>query len=49
MTARTVATPLPARTPGFLSRVFGYGSVFGKTLRDSRRATLAVAIFMGLL
>ena len=32
-----------------LSRAFGLGSVFGKTLRDSRRATLIVGIAIGLL
>jgi len=32
-----------------LSRVFGLGSVFAKTLRDSRRATLLVGGLVGLL
>jgi len=32
-----------------LSRAFGLGSVFGKTLRDSRRAALIVGVVIGLL
>lgn len=41
------ATPLTTVSP--LSRVFGLGSVFAKTLRDSRRATLIVGGAIGLL
>ena len=36
-------------TPSTFSRIYGLGSVFGKTLRDSRRATIAVGGFIGLL
>ena len=46
------AQPRPAATliaPNLRSRVFGFGSVFGKTIRDSRRATIAVALFIGVL
>jgi ABC-2 type transport system permease protein len=32
-----------------LSRLYGFGSVFGKTIRDSRRATIAVAAIMSVL
>jgi ABC-2 type transport system permease protein len=32
-----------------LHRIYGFGSVFGKTLRDSRRATLAVGLVLGIL
>jgi len=32
-----------------LSRLYGLGSVFGKTVRDSRRATIAVAAVMSVL
>ena len=39
----------PFITPSLRSRVFGFGSVFGKTIRDSRRATIAVALFIGVL
>jgi ABC-2 type transport system permease protein len=35
--------------PTTLSRLFGLGSIFGKTLRDSRRATLLVGVLIGLL
>ena len=31
------------------SRLFGLGSIFGKTLRDSRRAILIVSGFLTLL
>jgi ABC-2 type transport system permease protein len=39
----------PFVSPSLRSRVFGFGSVFGKTIRDSRRATIAVALFIGVL
>ena len=39
----------PLVTPNLRSRVFGFGSVFGKTIRDSRRAAIAVALFIGVL
>ena len=35
--------------PSSLSRLFGLGSVFGKTLRDSRRATLLIGLAIGAL
>jgi polyether ionophore transport system permease protein len=31
-----------------LSRIYGFGSIFGKTMRDSRRAVLVVSVLMGL-
>ena len=30
------------------SRIYGFGSIFGKTLRDSRRATIAVSVVLAL-
>jgi ABC-2 type transport system permease protein len=42
--AATVPNPVP-----LLSRIYGLGSIFGKTIRDSRRATLAVGLVLGLL
>ena len=42
--AATVRNPVP-----LLSRIYGLGSIFGKTIRDSRRATLAVGLVLGLL
>jgi ABC-2 type transport system permease protein len=42
--------PATAYRPIPLSRrIYGYGSVFGKTLRDSRRAVLLVGALVGLL
>ena len=37
------------RRPSLRSRVIGLGSVFGKTLRDSRRAILVAGIGVGML
>jgi ABC-2 type transport system permease protein len=48
MTAGTT-TPSPAVAPPGVSRVYGFGSIFAKTLRDSRRATIAVAAVLGFL
>jgi ABC-2 type transport system permease protein len=48
MTA-SATTPVPAPAPSTRSRVYGLGSVFAKTLRDSRRATIVVAAVLGLL
>jgi ABC-2 type transport system permease protein len=31
------------------SRIYGFGSVFGKTLRDSRRAVIVVSVLLALL
>jgi ABC-2 type transport system permease protein len=36
-------------TASLRSRVYGFGSVFGKTLRDSRRAVIAVSVLLALL
>ncbi len=44
--AATTNVPTPV---SLAKRVYGLGSVFGKTLRDSRRATLAVGVVLGLL
>jgi ABC-2 type transport system permease protein len=48
MTAGT-ATPTPIVAPSRPSRVYGLGSVFAKTIRDSRRATIVVAAVLGFL
>ncbi len=42
--AAAVPTPIP-----LIQRIYGLGSVFGKTLRDSRRATIVVAAVLGLI
>lgn len=42
----------PAAVQGsvpFVSRLYGLGSIFAKTLRDSRRATILVGVVMGLI
>ena len=50
MTATAQPRPAaPLVVPSLRSRIFGFGSVFGKTIRDSRRATIAVALFIGVL
>jgi ABC-2 type transport system permease protein len=44
------ATPLPATStagPSLRSRIYGLGSIFAKTLRDSRRAILLAALLLG--
>ena len=52
MTSEVGRRPAPVAptliSPSLLSRIYGFGSIFGKTLRDSRRAVLAVAVVMGL-
>jgi ABC-2 type transport system permease protein len=46
MTATSGARPLPV---SLRSRIYGFGSVFGKTIRDSRRATILVGAVLGLM
>jgi ABC-2 type transport system permease protein len=51
MTVTTAGTLSPA--PSLLQRLYGLGSIFGKAVRDSRRATivaaaLLVAVFLGV-
>jgi ABC-2 type transport system permease protein len=45
---RRPSVPIPASVP-LLRRIYGLGSVFGKTLRDSRRATILVGVLLGLI
>ena len=45
----TAASPTVSVRPSPWSRIYGFGSVFAKTVRDSRRATIIVAAFLGLL
>ena len=43
-------SPITAVAPAPLAdRIYGLGSVFGKTLRDSRRSTIVVAAVLGLI
>jgi ABC-2 type transport system permease protein len=46
--SRHVMAGDPTRTSLF-RRVYGFGSIFAKTIRDSRRATLAVGLVLGLM
>src|SRR6478735_1631081 len=39
----------PLNTVPLGARIYGLGSVFGKTMRDSRRATIIVGVVLGLL
>src|SRR5262245_29282526 len=35
--------------PSFISRIVGLGSIYGKTIRDSRRAVIAISVVLALL
>jgi ABC-2 type transport system permease protein len=45
---RRPALAVPSPVP-LVQRIYGLGSVFGKTLRDSRRATIVVGVILGLI
>jgi len=46
---RREAPVAPTMTgPSLFSRIYGFGSVYGKTMRDSRRAVIGIALAMGL-
>ena len=46
---RREAPVAPTMTgPSLFSRIYGLGSVYGKTMRDSRRAVIGIALAMGL-
>lgn len=51
MTVEIGRLPLPAATPHvpLLRRIYGFGSVFGKTVRDSRLATITVTAVLGAI
>jgi ABC-2 type transport system permease protein len=44
----TTATRAISPAPSLLSRIYGFGSVFAKTVRDSRRATIITAAVLAL-
>lgn len=48
-TADRALAPASIRAPSALSRLYGLGSVFGKTLRDSRWAVIAFSLVVGLV
>ena len=43
------ATPITLSQPSLWSRLAGLGSIFGKTIRDSRRAVLLVSVLLGVV
>lgn len=43
------APPVALRGPSLGARLFGLGSIFGKTFRDSRRAALAVGVITAVI
>jgi ABC-2 type transport system permease protein len=45
----TTATQVATRGPSPWSRVYGFGSIFAKTIRDSRRATIVTAGLLALV
>ena len=50
MSATIETRPVPSPVgPSLVRRLYGFGSVFAKTVRDSRRATIGVASVLGLL
>ena len=48
-TSTTTASAVPLPSPGLASRLFGLGSVFGKSFRDSRRAALVMGVVTALI
>jgi ABC-2 type transport system permease protein len=52
MTTEVERRPSPAiptyAGPPLRSRIYGFGSIFGKTMRDSRRAVLVVSLLLGI-
>src|SRR6186997_1407761 len=44
-----LATAAPITRPSLRSRLWGLGSVYGKTIRDSRRAIIAASVLLGLI
>jgi ABC-2 type transport system permease protein len=53
MTSEVGRRPAPVAPtiarPSLFSRVYGFGSVYGKTMRDSRRAVIGISLVLGLL
>jgi ABC-2 type transport system permease protein len=43
------ATANAASTAGLWSRLYGFGSIFAKTVRDSRRATIVTAVLLAIV
>ena len=53
MTSEVGRRPAPVAPtiagPSMFSRVYGFGSIYGKTMRDSRRAVIGISLVLGLL
>ena len=49
MTAATTATPTLTPAPSLRHRLYGLGSIFGKAVRDSRRATIVAAALLAVV
>jgi ABC-2 type transport system permease protein len=47
MAVKAATAPAGIITPSFRSRIYGFGSIYGKTLRDSRLAFLIAAGLLG--
>jgi ABC-2 type transport system permease protein len=45
----TTTTPVISTAPSLWSRLYGFGSIFGKTIRDSRRATIITSALLALV
>jgi polyether ionophore transport system permease protein len=45
----TTATQTVATGPSLWSRIYGFGSIFAKTIRDSRRATIITGVVLALV
>ena len=53
MTSEVGRRPAPVAPamagPSFISRIYGFGSIYGKTMRDSRRAVLVISVLLALM
>jgi ABC-2 type transport system permease protein len=53
MTSEVGRRPAPVAPtiagPSMFSRIYGFGSIYGKTMRDSRRAVIGISLVLGLL
>ena len=49
MAAETMPASVPMRRPSLRASLFGLGTVFGKTVRDSRRAVILALVFITLM
>jgi ABC-2 type transport system permease protein len=49
MAAETMPASVPMRRPSLRASLFGLGTVFGKTMRDSRRAVILALVFITLM